>query len=100
MARSTLAANFPQLRVDGMRLQLVERQREEELDAPAKDSRRVAECRALLLLRAFDGCRVLDAPVRGHGLARPYRTGLARRAVAHREDEIDRRRSRPCELIP
>ena len=38
--------------------------------------------------RPFDRGRVRDAPVGGHGLARPDRADLACRVVADGEDEI------------
>ena len=54
----------------------------------------------LVDIRAFDRCRVFDAPMRGHRLSRPDGTCFACRAVANREDEIHLRRIRRCELIP
>src|SRR5262249_53228951 len=41
--------------------------------------------------RACGFSRIGNAPMRGHRLARPYRTGLARRVIADREHKIERR---------
>ena len=64
----------------------------------------VAECslerRLLLQIGAFDGSRVLDAPMRRHRLAGPDRTCFARGVVANGEHEIHRGRARAGEFLP
>ena len=60
----------------------------------------LSERPALRLVAALDGGRILDAPVRGHRLPGPDRADLAGRAVADREDEVERRRTGLRELVP
>ena len=78
----------------------LERQAQEELDAPAQDDERGPECLPLLVVGADDRRRVFDSPARGHGLARPRGAALPRRLVADGEDEVQGRRAGGSELIP
>ena len=54
----------------------------------------------LLKIGSFDGGGVFNVPMPGHRETQPYRTGLARRAVADGKHEIEFRRVRPRQFFP
>jgi len=59
---------------------------------------RIFERGLFLEVRPLDHCRILDAPVRGHRLPRPYRTGFGGGVVADGKREIHLRGIRGGEL--
>ena len=94
------AADLVEPLLQGQPVELVERQAREDGQPVLELGERPEERAALLLVGAFDGRGILDAPVRRHRLARPDRADLARRLVADREDEVElaarrARRTRP-----
>src|SRR4249920_3477940 len=84
-----LLANFLETLGQGDAIQFGQRQAEEQLNAVLQPAVGMEECLALVLIAAFDGGRILDAPVRGDRLARPHRAHLAGRVVANGEDEVE-----------
>ncbi len=76
------------------------RQVDEQRDAVLEVAERGDEGTLLVDVAAFDGGRVLDAPVRGDRLARPQRTGFAGGVVADGQHEIHPRCVRPGEHLP
>ena len=78
----------------------LKRQGGEGRDSVAQVAERLVEGALLVDIRAFDGSRVLDAPMRRHGLPRPDGTDFARRVVANGEHEIHLRRARSGIFVP
>jgi hypothetical protein len=54
-------------------IERIDSQTRKQLDAGIELAEGARERPALFFLRACDARRILDAPVRGHRLARPYR---------------------------
>lgn len=81
-------------------VKLLEGQAREDLDAIVELKIRSTECISLFVFRSLDCGGVIDAPLSGHRLARPYRTHLARCPIADREDEIQRWCAGLSELAP
>src|SRR5262249_26265775 len=77
-----------------------DRQRCEGADALKQHSVSIRKSNGNLGRRPFGFCWIRKSPMRGHRLARPYRTGFARRAVADGKDEVERRCARLSELVP
>src|SRR5690606_8124764 len=75
-------------------------QRYESADAIAQEAEGLLERSLLLDVAAFDGCGVLDAPVRGDGLPWPQRASFARGLITDREDEVHLGRTGFGELAP
>src|SRR3546814_20317677 len=75
-----------------------EREREEQRNTVLQVAQGLHEGLALII--AFDGGRILDAPVRRHRMADPYGAGLACGVIADGEDKIELRRVRRGELVP
>ena len=69
-------------------------------DALKQHSVSVSKSNGDLSRRPFGFCWIRNSAMRGHGLARPHRTGFARRAVADGKDEVERRCPRLSELVP
>jgi hypothetical protein len=87
----------PALQFGGV--QFGDRQLHQLLDARLDRAQRRGEGGAALGL-AFDRGGIGQAPVRADGPAGPDRAGLARGAVAERDDEIELGRARRGELVP
>src|SRR5580704_1389905 len=81
--------------IDGCDWQLYE-----ELDPGFEFLECFSEGEGLIGVSACGGGRICDSPVRRHRFTRPYGAHFARRVVAHREDEVDRRRPWRRELVP
>ena len=73
---------------------------DEDLDAVVEVAVDSLELGKVLVLRADEGGRVLNTPMRGHRLARPDRADLGGRVVADREHEIELRCAGLGELLP
>ena len=93
-------ADLAHLRGDRQFVEALERQIYEDGNSVLEVARRQDEGRFLLDIGSFDSGRVFDAPMRGHRLPRPDRTGFARRVVADREHEIHFRRAGRCKFFP
>ena len=77
-----------------------QRQAQKDLDAVLERPERLAEGHDPGHHVALDLRRVGDAPVGGHGLARPDRADLGGRPVAHGKDEVHRRGTGGGEFRP
>src|SRR5579864_5751783 len=82
------------------RIQFGKGKAEEQTDPPIKHEENAAEHVGYFLGSPLDGRRIGAAPVRGHGLARPYRTDLLGGVVADGENEVQLRRARLGKLAP
>src|SRR3546814_14487040 len=69
-----------------------EQEREEQRNTVLQVAQGLHEGLALII--AFDGGRILDAPVRRHRMADPHGTCFACGVIADGEDEIELRRVR------
>src|SRR4051812_42209663 len=92
--------NCPDLVMNRMFLEHVQRQAEEDIDARHDLAEDLVEHRALFLVGTDGGRRVLEAPVCRDGMARPERAGFIGRVVAYGDDEIHLRRIRRAKLVP
>src|SRR5213075_1604267 len=79
---------------------LVQRQAREDSDSIRQCPARLGKRLALSSIATLDHSGIGNAPMGGHGLARPYRTDLAGRVVANRDDEIELWGARLGELVP
>jgi hypothetical protein len=77
-----------------------QREREEETDSPVENKKCLAEGSLNLNRASSDGSGVGNTPVRGHGLARPQRTGLLGRIVANCKNEVHRWGAGTRKFIP
>src|SRR3546814_20264394 len=55
---------------------------------------------AFFFIAALSGGRVFEPPMRRYGLARPAGAYFARRAIAHRNDEVHLRRAGNGKFVP
>src|SRR4029079_6988346 len=81
-------ADGPQLALQREAIQPLEWQIDEQAHARGDLEVDLVELRALRVGRPLEGCRILESPVRGHGLSWPHRTNLAGDVVADRDDHV------------
>src|SRR5258706_1002653 len=93
-------AELVQAALQYARLELVERQADENQQPALQCVERLRKCLAPLRIAALDRRGIVDSPVRAHLPAGPGRAGFAGRLAADREYEIHPRRAGPRELIP
>src|SRR5215468_9961544 len=98
--RDYAAADLLDAALDRQAAELVDRQRDEQLDAVFENNAGIAEGAPLLGFRAAHGGGIGDAPMRGHRIAGPHRAQFARRLVANRDHKIHYRGAGPAEFIP
>ena len=85
--------------LDRQLIEAREGQTKEQTDPAVENHEGVAEGLFDCFPRAIHSGGVGNAPMRGHGLARPDGTYFVGRLVTHGEDEIQLRRPGFCELI-
>ena len=81
-------------------VELVDRERDEQLDPVLEHHVCVAERASLLGFRPLHSGRIRHTPMRRDRIAGPHRADFTSDLVADRKDEIHDRRTGPREFIP
>lgn len=99
-AESSFFTDLVDFFLDGQFVEAGKGQAQEKADSAVENHESFAEGTFDLILRTLDRRGVRNAPVRRHGLTRPYRTHFLRGVVANRENKVQSWRVRSCEFIP